>query len=458
MKTNNNSNGAAGFDLVQPIVEIVEHLLKGLIKLLTWLLPILVRRIFNRPEAAHVIDMKALTSRKQTTHPDALGVDTETRKTVLLKDINFISHSFIVGASGFGKTNLISILQEHSLKNGIPVIFFDPKGDLQALNTFIDLCETHKRTCYVFSEFYKGSVRLNPLLEGTANQVADRIMQAFEWSEQYYKDVAYRSLLRALKDLERAGREFSLKSIHERLLENSNEKDIVGLLAKLESILESDFARLLDGAKDDLTISKIWEEGACLYLGLSTQGYGETAKSIGKLFLEELLYNSYSSLKGTTEGKMSVFRPVSVFFDEFGAVVTPEFIELQNKCRGAGMQLTMAVQTAADIDRIDPALTRQIIENASNIFVMKQRLDEGASLFADAIGTVISNKVTHMTEDGERSSRGSTRDSNSYRSHPEIIKNLGVGQCVLLQHSPTRVQVINIRKRKTDHLSLYRNC
>ena len=457
MKTNNNSNGAAGFDLVQPIVEIVEHLLKGLIKLLSWAVPLLVKRILNRPEAAHVIEMKALTSRKQTNHPDALGVDTETRKTVLLKDINFISHSFIVGASGFGKTNLISILQEHSLKNGIPVIFFDPKGDLLALNTFLDLCETHKRTCYVFSEFYKGSVRLNPLLEGTANQVADRIMQAFDWSEQYYKDVAFRSLLRALKDLERAGRDFSLKNIHERLQENPNEKDIVGLLAKLESILESDFSPLLNGTKEDLTISKIWEEGACLYLGLSTQGYGETARSIGKLFLEELLYNSYRSLRGTTGGWASEFRPVSVFFDEFGAVVTPEFIELQNKCRGAGMQLTMAVQTAADIDRIDPALTSQIIENASNIFVMKQRLDAGASLFADAIGTVISKKETYATEDGEKSGRGSTTQSNSYQSHPQLIKNLNVGQCVLLQHSPTRVRLINIRKRKTDYMSFQRN-
>ena len=32
-----------------------------------------------------------------------------------------------------------------------------------------------------------------------------------------------------------------------------------------------------------------------------------------------------------------------------------------------GMELTLAVQTAADIDRINPDLTRQVIENAGNL-------------------------------------------------------------------------------------------
>ena len=68
-------------------------------------------------------------------------IDTKDKKPMLLKEIDFRRHSFIVGASGFGKTNLISILQENSLRHDKPIIFFDPKGDTEALNTFKGICE-----------------------------------------------------------------------------------------------------------------------------------------------------------------------------------------------------------------------------------------------------------------------------------------------------------------------------
>src|SRR5690606_13575052 len=120
-------------------------------------------------------------------------------------------------------------------------------------------------------------------------------------------------------------------------------------------------------------------------------------------------------------------------FDEFGSLVTPEFIELQNKCRGAGMELTLAVQTASDIDRVNPDLTKQVIENAGNLFILKQRLQEGASIFSEAIGTIISKKQTYRVDNGEQLKSGSEREVHDLVVHPDIIKNLGIGQCVLLR-------------------------
>ena len=302
-------------------------------------------------------------------------------------------------------------------------------------------------------EWYKDSIKLNPLLEGSVNQVADRIMRAFEWSEQFYRDCSYRMLLMVLRELQKNEVEFSLKNIHGLILQKYDSKEITGLLVKLESIIESDFGHLLQGTKNDYTLSKIREERACLYIGLSTQGYGETAMSIGKLFLEELLYNSYSTLKLESTSTTGLNNPISVYFDEFGGLVTLQFIELQNKCRGAGIELTMAVQSASDIDRVNPDLTKQIIENAGSLFIMKQRLQEGASIFAEAIGTVISKKLTHQTDDGVESGRASLREANELVAHPDIIKNLNVGQCVLLRHDPTKVNLINIRERKKEEVS-----
>jgi len=444
-----NKKQSPQLDLFTPVYEVFHELCLLLLEVGKEVFKWSYKKAFNKLPELEKIDRKALSVKKTTEVEDALGIDTKSRKEFLLNEIDFRRHSFIVGASGFGKTNLMSILQEHTLRKNKPIIFFDPKGDMEALNTFKRICEKYERPCYIFSEHYEDSISLNPVLEGTVNQVVDRIMRSFEWSEPYYRDASRRSLTQALKLLEMEGQAFTLQAIFDELVKMES-KENIGLIAKIEAILESDFGKILNSEREGLTLSKVRDERACLYIGLSTQGYGETAMSVGKLFLGELLYNSYKTLSAKDDSEGGLKNPISVYFDEFGSLVTPEFIELQNKCRGAGIELTLAVQTASDIDRINSDLTKQVIENAGNLFVLKQRLDNSASLFADAIGTITSKKETFMMEDGQQQSKGSIREVNELLVHPDIIKNLRIGQCVLLRQGPTRINLINVRNRKMD--------
>lgn len=439
-----------GLDLVTPLVEIIHEVAKITLKGAWALLKYIWNKLTNADPELKKIEHKHLKSKKQTTDVKALGHASSLRRALNLSEIDFGKHNFIVGAAGFGKTNLISILQEYSLQRGLPVIFFDPKGDLEALLTFKKLCELYNRECFIFSEHYSEVIKLNPVKEGSINQVVDRIMCAFDWSEQFYKDIAQKTLRDVLVSLQKKKITFSLSSILSELQEKHKSDKTLGLETKLESLVESDFGKLLVDDVETLTFSEVRKRKACLYIGLSTQGYGETAMALGKIFLGELLYNSYWQLTKSANSHDSMKNAISVFFDEFGALVTPRFIELQNKCRGAGIQLYMAVQSASDIDRVDPKLTEQIIENASNLFVLKQRLDQSASLFSNAIGTIITKKYTHTMEDGERQSKGTEREVNENLVHPDIIKNLRVGQCILLQHNPTKIDLLNIRNRKIE--------
>ncbi|PIR33314.1 MAG: hypothetical protein COV37_16775, partial [Bdellovibrio sp. CG11_big_fil_rev_8_21_14_0_20_39_38] len=315
--------------------------------------------------------------------------------------------------------------------------------------TFQNICKAYSRPCYIFSEHYENSISLNPILEGSINQVVDRIMRSFDWSEPYYRDASRRSLTQALKRLEKEKKAFTLQAAFDELVQMES-KENIGLIAKIEAILVSDFGKILNAEQDGLTLSKIREERACLYIGLSTQGYGETATAVGKLFLGELLHNSYKTLSNPVDPEAGLKNPISIFFDEFGSLVTPEFIELQNKCRGAGMELTLAVQTSADIDRVNPELTRQVIENAGNLFILKQRLTDSAQYFAESIGTVLSKKQTYRVENGEQQSTGSEREVHELLVHSDIIKNLGIGQCILLRQGPSKLNLVNVRNRKLD--------
>ena len=442
-----------GLDFVTPIVELLHEFgvmaVKGLINLVKYLYKKWNKDLYE----IHKIEEKHLRKRKHAKSESSLGFSTNENKELNLDEIDFSKHSFIVGAAGFGKTNLISILQEHSLQTKKPIIFIDPKGDLEALETFKAICKKYDRECYIFSEHYKNSIKLNPLRDGSVSQVADRIMCALDWSEPFYKNMSAEALTKTLKHLQQSKKPFSLSNICEVLEASHNNDNTLGLRAMLNQINDSDFGKILTDDEDAKTFLDIRQESSCLYIGLSTQGYGEISYALGKFFLGELLYGSYLKLTQEANSHKSMKESISVFFDEFGAIATPRFIELQNKCRGAGIQLFMAVQTASDIDKIDPKLTEQIIENSSNLFILKQRLDVGASLFANAIGTKISKKYTSQTENGEVGVMGTEREVNELLVHPDIIKNLRVGQCILLRHNPTKLDLINIRDRRMEIVS-----
>ncbi len=438
------------FDFVTPLVEIVHELSVELFKAIFELGKFIYKKLNKDFYEIKKIEERHLKKRKTTNSETAIGYSSNQNKALNLNEIDFSKHSFIVGAAGFGKTNLISILQEHSLQVDKPIIFIDPKGDMEALETFRTICKKYNRKCYIFSEHHKDSIKLNPLRDGSVNQVVDRIMTAFEWTEPFYKNVSADALSKTLKQLQASRKPFSLSNICEVLEESFKTEQTLGLRVMLSQINDSDFGNILVDDESTKTFLDIREEKACLYIGLSTQGYGETAYALGKLFLGELLYGSYLKLTKEVNSHNSIKESISVFFDEFGAIATPRFIELQNKCRGAGIQLFMAVQTASDIDKIDPKLTEQIIENSSNLFILKQRLDVGASLFANAIGTKMTKKYTNQTENGEKSVMGTEREVNELLVHPDIIKNLRVGQCILLRHNPTKLDLINIRERRME--------
>jgi type IV secretory pathway TraG/TraD family ATPase VirD4 len=433
-------------DLITPLVEIFHELTLLLSSLTFELVKHLFGRVLDLKEPIKKIDSKKLSCKKNTLNKESLGINTRNKKEVYLKDIDFGHHSFIVGASGFGKTNLMTIIQEEYLRRGRPIVFIDPKGDLEALTNFKTLCESFGKECLVFSEAHKDSIKLNPILDGTISQVVDRVISSFEWTEPFYEAVSTRALRAALKSLDRENKNFSYKNIYDTLISRHDSKDIQGLISYIEAIVESDFGPYLDGGQDDYTFKKIREQGACLYIGVPTQGYGKMAMGLGKLFVNEIMFNSYEIQSKSNDSKANKENPIAVFFDEFGSLVTPRFIELENKCRGAGIDLTISIQSLADINRVNRELKDQILESCGNWFILKQRVATHASYLSESIGTILTKKETHQTEDGQKSGMGTEKEVHELIAHPDLIKRLSIGQCILLEQTKNKITLVNIRK------------
>ena len=142
-------NSPEGLDLVTPIVEIFTDLVNGLIHLLGLGIQYGIDQYKARKALVRTIEEKELKSTKSSTLSQDLGFSISRKKPIPLSGIDFSKHSAIFGAAGFGKTNLISILQEN-VKDPFERILFQQSHELKHLHYHAFLQQHHPFHDFVY--------------------------------------------------------------------------------------------------------------------------------------------------------------------------------------------------------------------------------------------------------------------------------------------------------------------
>ncbi|MFT6632891.1 MAG: hypothetical protein ACJAS4_002859 [Bacteriovoracaceae bacterium] len=444
---------------VMPFVELLNVLVEQGLKLLVKGGEYLFYRLISggkQTKKVCKVERNLLSKKKTTTLFNSIGYSVTQKRNLKGSEINKTKHSVIVGSSGSGKSVLIDTLMFDDMRNGKPVIFLDPKGDNESMERFISLCKLNRREFSIFSENYKGdeAISLNPVLEGTTTHIADRLFNSFEWSEEYYANKSYQALQKGISLLKKRGMTVTLDSIYRVIFESCrlgktdkdfiDEKLVDGLMIKLSKIIYSDFSSSLSG-ENTKSFRQLRDEGKCVYIGLPVLGYPEIARALGKLILGDVNYCVYDDYRTSSTSNNKSLTPVALYIDELSAFITNEFIETLNKCRGAKLEITTAMQTSSDLIKHDTEMCKQVFENSLNWYIMKQRMDDGAKFLSFAIGTEEGNKKTVRIEGGEEQDQGSQRTVEELLVHPNIIKNLDVGQCILLRQQPTKLDLLNVK-------------
>lgn len=444
----NTSSNNSIFGIIPDILEIF---VKLVIESVGWILKEafnwIWQRFFQKEANCIKIEASDIARVKQGLDAQDLGYSITKKRPFKLSEIDTKRHNLVVGASGWGKTNLINILMEHDLQKGRAVMFCDPKASLEAIEDFRRLCLAYGKNAAIVSEHYEGSIQFNPFRGPGVTETTSLIMRAFNWENDYYRSEAESALFKAVKKLHEKKQVVTLDKIL-ALIDERTGKDrekIAGLIVQLERIVYSSFGKIFEESEDSLTLEDVRNRKDCFYVGLSTAGYGDMAKGIGKIFLGSLLYHSYDVSRTTRESGRAIENPISVYFDELGSILVPDFIDLLNKCRSSGIRITSCVQTLADIEAVSPYLKRQVWDCCNNIFVQKQSSHLDTEFICKSMGTQQTQKSTTMTIDGEEAEKGTIREAYEYYCHPNRLTELKVGQCILLRHNPKSLDLINIR-------------
>ncbi len=135
------------------------------------------------------------------------------------------THGLVVGTTGSGKTILLLNAIESFIKSNEPTIVIDGKGDPLTIKQIQNLADEYNRNVYVFNEKY--DLTYNPLKNGNRTVVVDRLMNIFDWSEQYYEAQARNILLKIIMLID----EYDLNRDLETLSKMLNVDNIRSLLA-----------------------------------------------------------------------------------------------------------------------------------------------------------------------------------------------------------------------------------
>lgn len=416
----------------------------------------------------------------ETKQSEFISVGTEKgkpNKRIYITEDQLNHHVHIVGASGFGKSVLLSHIIKNRIHSGSGILFVDLKADFETIRQVISTVKAANREndLRIFS---CGNPQIshpyNAIANGTANQLKDRIMGALNWSEEFYKNEASSFLLKILRGLtilrDKKGHSFDLNTIltgitdqnqlariidelpenesqvrgeledlRRHLAKPENQKALQGLKSQLESLLLSDFGHLLSANDEGIDLFEAIRQQKIVYLLLDSRTYGESSRALGKIILQDL---KAASARVDSEIPRTERKPFTVIVDEFADMATEDFIGFLDRARSSKIGVVVAHQEIADLSRLSPEFARRLMNSTSTLFAFLQKLPDSSELIAGVAGTRKTREVTEQAETdwlfGERKTgMKSIKEVDEFMIHPNVIRSLNVGECVVVQKYPS---------------------
>lgn len=351
---------------------------------------------------------------------------------------NLTQHTLLVGTTGSGKTTtLMQIIKALRFKFRETTIIIDGKGDVDLIGKVKQLDPN------AFIWEIGGETEYNPFANKNKVILADKIMSLFDFSEQYYQNLAHNYLLLLLDTLlkndiaitfDNLVKYFPIKQLEKlitfndnslSLLSNFDEKDINGLFNQLNVYNTQLNASL--GNNNNL-LELITNHKTILF-SINSLMYPKLAGSVGKIIIQDL--KELTTLK-------PVNQKINIVLDEFNVFASETIINLINKSRSFNYQCFLSFQTINDLKTNNMNLTDTIFGNVSTIVCHNIKDPNTAEYVASVFGTQETEKLTRQLDfKNNTADMGSVRAVDEFIVHPNDLKTLKIGECYLKTTLPS---------------------
>jgi len=396
----------------------------------------------KRPEARKEISAKKLESALKSINElefdsTVLGVSKYTGNYAVVPDGYVNQNVLVLGTTGGGKTITLRRFYHRAITKGYPLVVIDGKPSDDNVIWLKKMAEKHNRPFYGFN--CDTHCHYDCLASGGYTELKDKIISLKDqWESDYYRSIAEDYLQTSLQVLLKSKKSFDLKKIvdclnYDNLLNLSHElnevvlakkiaelgsydrKDILGLQAHLNILINSELGSYFVRDHNTFTLSQVIDEGAVLYFALPALRFPSFSKVLGKLVINDL--------KAVIDHYNHHDQRVFMVFDEFSVFAGDQVLNLVNMGRGKGVHAIFGTQGLGDLDKVDETFKDQVLNCVNTIICHRLNDQKSAEGIANWIGTEYGVKVTvQIGEPPVDSAKGSARWSKEFIVHPDDIK------------------------------------
>lgn len=395
-------------------------------------------------------------------------------------------HTQVIGTTNAGKTESVILpwaIQDIHSKKGLLLI--DGKAD----NSLIDKLWAYTKLAGREKDFKlfslsrrEQSFQFNPLIGGTAEEITERVFNAFEFENPYYRSLQYEVMSQVMRIFESSQKVPTFQRLHQaisrpRVMEEmvkhvcdpevrrwyvtfcemapkDREERTSGLLSAIGHFAFGENAKLFNPKEGAITIDEALSKNQIVYFQLPVLLSPFLGKATGKLVLQCLqaaVANRHRLAKDSEK------RFFSVFLDDFSEYLYEGFVTILNKSRSANVGIVFAHQALGDITVLGDSVANSILTNANLKVFMRGNDPDSAEYFSKVIGTLSATKTTERQTKNligtSKSGEISAREVEEFTIHPNIFKkDLGVGEAIMIVPHEKGAKTVRIKFSKTEDL------
>jgi len=313
------------------------------------------------------------------------------KKLFGIKQSDRAFHTYIIGKTGAGKTNLLKTKILQDIQNGRGCCLFDIHGDLieeiqrclppEARGNVEFLNIPDKDLKIGYNPLKRVSYEKRSLITSSILETFERLSSSKSWGAKLshilrfilltlldQKQANFSDILRLMRDKEYRKQcvknviNDDVKEFWQKEFYQYTKFDLVPIYNKIGGFLAHPaIRRVLIDNKDSLSLRKIMDEKKILLINLSKGAIGsDSAYLLGSLILSSLMSASFSRIDTPENDRL----PFHIYLDEFQNYTNPSLVNMLSELRKFRVSLTLAHQY---LEQLEPDIRHAVLGNVGTI-------------------------------------------------------------------------------------------
>lgn len=335
-----------------------------------------------------------------------------------------LSHIYVIGKTGTGKSTLLETMIRQGLERGEGLALIDPHGDLaervaaavppHRVDDLVNFNAADRRQPYGYNA-------LTHVSEGRRALAASGLLEIFrkQWDARAWgarmehilrhailalleeKQATIADLPRLLTDKRYrravAGRLVNpqVKAFWQQEFENYSYRYRAEAIAPIQNkvgayLADPNLARILTAPEKPLRLRRIMDQGGVLLVNLSKGEIGEdTSNLLGGLLVTAIGLAAFSR----ADTKPASRRPFFLYVDEFQNFTTLSFATMISELRKFNIGLILAHQY---LEQLDPAIRAAVIGNAGTLISFRLGAEDAGFVAKELAPRFNTNDLLHL--------------------------------------------------------------